>query len=88
MKITRNETEYTLTAEELEAAYREQEKIYRIEDAKTHAEDIPGREVMFSEQDYEDMADRFFKVQDCNLDENSLWDAIVWDFAKRKAGVA
>ena len=75
MKITRNGVEYTLTAEELEMAFREQQRNYRIEDAKTHAEDIPGSEVLFSEQD-------------CNLDENSIWDAIVWDFAKRKAGVA
>ena len=100
MDIIRNGVTYTLTADELEQAYREQERNYRIEDARFHLEcflqirySFTGWETAFRRESgvtVEDltnpesqhyvldwMADQYDDRQDCNRDENSVWEEIV-----------
>lgn len=104
MDIIRNGVTYTLTADELEQAFRERDKYYRIEDARIQLERfIEGRyaswgysydwETAFRRESgvtVEDltnpesqhyvldwMADQYDDRQDCNRNENSVWEEIV-----------
>ena len=68
---------------QLLAAYDIQNMKFRIEDAKSHAEDM-GLENLFSEDDYNSMAEEFIDNYDCNVPENNIWENIVDDFAREK----
>ena len=68
MKIQRNGTEYELTFDEIEQAYREQKRYYLMEDVKSLAED---NEIKLSEEALEEATDRAERAIDNN---DSLWD--------------
>lgn len=75
-----------LSGEEIEAIYRLKEFQYRCEDAKAHClvfNDEDEWYALMSEEDYENMAALFIeKYQDCNLDENSIWDNLIEDYTR------
>lgn len=88
MKIKRNGQEFELTPQELSAAYREQEKIYRLEDVKNHLEweneaeskDAYGVIVtdhMLELFEADDMKEKILaeydKIFTCEEAENGLW---------------
>ncbi len=61
------------------AAYAYQRNEYLKEDAKIRSEDM-GYSDFFDESDYEELARRFLLKQDCGLDENSVWEALIEDY--------
>lgn len=88
MKITRDfgSGPYTfeLTPEEIEKAYRVQERIYRLEDARIHVDpyvesgDVPEKAV--SDEALSDLVDLFFDRCDCNAPENDVWDLVIEEY--------
>lgn len=89
MKITRKlngyEVEFELSEEELEQAYREKERDYRLEDVKGHVlsmyqDDIFGMDAVRIIEDsklMETILDRFFSCCDCNIPENDMMEAVI-----------
>lgn len=75
-----------LTDEELEYAYRVKQRRYHIEDAERHTEilleDKPEVLETLTPEDYDEMAERFEDEHDCNRDDNSQWDDIIWAYLK------
>lgn len=65
-----------LTPEQLEHAYRIQERKYRLQDAERHVSDA-GYADEFDEGDFEMLADIFEAEADCNRPENEVWAEIV-----------
>lgn len=73
MKIERNGTEFELTEEELEAAYRERELEYRRMDCTVHLAEYFGIDVEADDVNATGDYKRFFKVFGCTfLDAVSL----------------
>ena len=88
MEIIRNNVTYTLTDDELEAAYREQQRIFRRDDAAEalaeYLTDHEGDELSsFGDKPFEEMLqdtailDRivtYFEASfTCDCDENTMW---------------
>lgn len=89
MRITRNGHHIELTAEELEAAYREQQRNYQREDVAEHIaslfdEDIEVQEhlqkcgitpqELMADTHFADLViEHFTHDFDCNIDENTMW---------------
>lgn len=68
-----------LSDEEKESIYREVERNYAREDAKAHLIDMKGEEYVASVSDetIEDIVNEYFDIHDCNIPENSLWEAAI-----------
>lgn len=72
----------TLSDEELEKAYREQERLYRMEDIRDHLNNMEknelfgytAKEVADDSALMERIFQRFVDFQDCNLPENDVMD--------------
>lgn len=91
MKIERNGMSIELTAEEVEQAYRERLRNYRKDDAADHLEEMFGEEPEDFVSQYgvelddlleddgflETVVERFEDSQDCNLDENTVWENVI-----------
>lgn len=85
MKIIRDNKTIRLTNQELEAAYRERQKEYRMEDAESHCIDyLRENEIILNEplgsSDYEWLADGYARCRDSNLAENDVWKEIVSEY--------
>ena len=90
MKIQRNGKEIELTPKELLAAYREQEELFRLEDAKQHLNDLNEWEckdshgVIITDHLLEkyladdiilaSILDKYDVIFDCNRAENDMWE--------------
>lgn len=68
-----------LSDEEKESIYREVERNYAREDAKEHLIDMKGEEYADSipDEKIEEIVDEYFDIHDCNIPENSLWEAAI-----------
>lgn len=89
MIIKREGKEYQLSEQELLAAYREQEKLFRLEDVRLHVNDLNEWECKDSygviitdhlqemfladEGIQEDVLEKFDSLFDCNRAENDMW---------------
>lgn len=85
MTITRDGKIYELTEDELFKAYQEQQRSFRLEDAKIHCRDFNeenGRSIQFTNDDYEYIVDCYEDACDCNIDENDTYDNIVSSFVE------
>lgn len=86
IKRTFDGVEYTieLTPDEIEKAYRLQEKNYRLEDAECHLEpyvesgDISENSI--TDVVLEELVDWFFDRFDCNIPENDIWDRVIEEY--------
>lgn len=88
MKIIRDNKPIRLTNQELEAAYRERQKEYRMEDAESHCIDyLREREIILKEplgsSDYEWLADKYASCRDSNLAENDIWRELVSEYIEK-----
>ena len=70
-----------------EAVYRAKEHKYRLEDALSHCEEyLDERNVLFdkdvleAEGHLENIVIEFEHRFDCNLDENSIWNAVIRNY--------
>lgn len=81
------ETEVEIPSNAMYWIYREMEFFYRIIDAENHVEYAGYDPSDFTNADYKKMARLFAKRCDCNIDENSMWAAVVDEYVKDK-GVA
>lgn len=86
-----------LTEGEIEAAYREQEQNYHLQDARAHFQEMFGDWPKSFRQEYgvpldavigpdgeysyllPEMVSAFEQGQDCNLDENSVWESAIYE---------
>lgn len=96
MEILRDRRAIQLTDAELEAAYREKELQYRMQDAKQHlleavyqtVEEKYGRgfEVSLDPEWEEDilqtLVDDFEQEFDCNVSENQIWANVMEQFMR------
>lgn len=76
MNIERNGISYALTAEELEKAYREQEKRYRMDDISNVAEEA-GYGKLLTSDDISVLAEDFLENYDCSRSENDQMEALI-----------
>ena len=62
-----------------ESIYREVERNYAREDARCHLIDMKGEEYAssISDETIEDIVNEYFDIHDCNIPENSLWEAAI-----------
>lgn len=74
-----------------EAVYRAKEHKYRLEDALNHCEEyLDERNVLFdkdvleAEGHLENIVIEFEHRFDCNLDENSIWNAVIENYFQDK----
>lgn len=81
MKIERDGKTIELTATEIEAAYREQELTYRVEDMKNTAADL-GYSAFLNEKDYNFMAHLYLDDANCDISENAQREHIVETYVK------
>lgn len=65
----------------LYAAYRRQQMLYRVDDVYSHADDL-GIEI--SEEEAEQIAEKFIENYDCNVAENDLFRELIRDFNKNR----
>lgn len=65
-----------LSPEQIEYAYRIQERKYRLQDAERHVSDA-GYANEFDSGDLEMLADLYEAEMDCNRPENEVWAEIV-----------
>ena len=72
---------FSSTPENLEKAFRIQERKYHIEDAIAHCRE-KHPEVGFSDEEYNLLAEKFEDKHDCNIADNDLWDVIINDYMK------
>lgn len=82
MEIERNGISYALTAEELEKAYREQEKRYRMDDISKAAAEV-GYGKLLTSDDISALAEVFLENYDCNCSENDQMEALVKDYVSK-----
>lgn len=70
-----------LTPEQIEAAYRYQERAYRAQDAQRHVDDLELDidKNQLTDDDYLNIAEYFLNHYDCNVDENTQW---IWAVEK------
>lgn len=70
-----------LTSEQIEAAYRYQERAYRAQDAQRHVDDLELDidKNQLTDDDYLNIAEYFLNHYDCNVDENTQW---IWAVEK------
>ena len=73
-----------LSPDQIEYAYRIQERKYRVQDAERHVSDA-GYAGEFDDSDYEMLADIFEAEADCNRPENEVWAEIVEKAHEAKA---
>lgn len=87
--IIRDGESIELTNGEVYAAYRYQENMFRMQDARCHINELIKNEVnegkinklkKLNESDVEILAKRFLDKYDCNYDENTLWELIINDY--------
>lgn len=78
------EIEIELTAAELEQAFRERERDYRIEDAYRHIEELEYDNTMFDDDDVDNIIDLYEKKKDCNIPENTTWESIIEEYISNK----
>lgn len=80
--IQGTDSEFTLTTQQLEDAYRYKERFYTIMDAKMQVEDVLGENtsVEVYEDDYNALADIFLSNIDCNQDDNSRWEQTIIEY--------
>lgn len=89
MKIIRDNKPIRLTKQEIEAAYWERQKEYRIEDAESHCIDYLSneKEIVLKEplgsSDYEWLADKYASCRDSNLAENDIWRELVSEYIEK-----
>lgn len=73
---------------QLEYAFRKQRHLYLKEDAKRQAEAILAEDQelldLLGDADYNALAERFDDAHDCNLDDNSQWEHIIWSYVNEK----
>ena len=78
------DSEFTLTAQQLEDAYRYKEMFYTVMDAKRQVDEYlesynysinytDKTPIKATEEDYENIATYFLKNYDCNIDNNTMW---------------
>ena len=68
-----------------EAVYRAKEHKYRLEDALSHCEEyLDERNVLEAEGHLENIVIEFEHRFDCNLDENSIWNAVIRNYFQDK----
>lgn len=65
----------------LYAAYRRQQMLYRVDDVYSHADDLG---IEFSEEEAEQIAEKFIENYDCNVAENDLFRELIRDFNKNR----
>ena len=87
--IIRDGKSIELTDEETYEAYRYQNKMFRMQDARYHVDELINDELnkknlsklkKLNEADIEILAERFLSKYDCNCDENTLWNSIIGDY--------
>ena len=61
--------------------YRRQQMLYRVDDVYSHADDL-GIEI--SEEEAEQIAEKFIENYDCNVAENDLFRELIRDFNKNR----
>ena len=80
--------EFTLTAQQLEDAYRYKEMFYTMMDAKRQVDEYlesynysteytDKTPVKATEEDYENIAVEFLDRYDCNVDNNTMWLVVI-----------
>lgn len=86
MTIERGGKQYKLTPEEIEEAYREQQRKYLLIDAEDHLADylehheLPKLKKKARIRACEELVDIFERYSDCNIDENSRWEHVFWTY--------
>lgn len=82
----------TLTDEQMEAAYRVRQMQYRIEDIKSHAEDmLANDDLKFAEYKFvcnaaQELAERYiYKYHDCSQAENDVMVSMIRDYCQDHA---
>ena len=89
--IIRDGKSIELTNGEIYAAYRCQENMFRMQDARSHINELIINELVknevnegkinklkkLNESDIEILVERFLDKYDCNYDENTLWERVI-----------
>lgn len=87
--IIRDGKSIELTNGEVYAAYRYQENMFRMQDARSHIDELIENGLnekkinklkKLNDADVEILAERFLDEYDCNYDENTLWELIINDY--------
>lgn len=81
MNIIRNGVIIHLTNDERKAIYREQERLFLLEDVKRHVDEyVDNMELSFTNDDYELLVDQFINARDCNRAENDVWEMVIYSY--------
>ena len=87
--IIRDGKSIELTHGEVSAAYRYQENMFRMQDARYHINKLIENRLnegkidklkKLNEYDVKVLAERFLDKYDCNYDENTFWELIINDY--------
>lgn len=73
---------FSSTPENLEKAFRIQDRKYHIYDAIYHCDELYP-DIEFSDEEYDLLAEKFEDEHDCNVADNDTWDNVIKEYVRQ-----